>query len=350
MSLTIIASAVEWAVSIANDDTHGYDQSSRWGPNYDCSSLLIQAYENAGVPVKTNGASYTGNMVKVFKKCGFQDVTANVNLKTGDGLIKGDVLWVKGHTEMCIGDGKIVGAHINEKGSTTGGVSGDQTQNEISVKNYYNKPWTTVLRYPSGNFTGVTKEDVVSGNRYLTLSEMEVNAKYIYQYLYQFGWSINSIAGMLGNMQRESTINPAIWQSLNEGDTSGGYGLVQWTPATKYLDWCEEQGLTPSDMDSNLLRILYELENGLQWDSSLSIPKISFEEFTKSNLSPEQLARVFLANYEKAGVTATEERETNARYWYEFLLDYQPIFEGEDDFKKRDHLPLLMMYLATKRV
>lgn len=142
----IIEDAIAWAVAIANDNSHGYDQTNRWGPDYDCSSLLIQAYENAGCPVKTNGASYTGNMVDVFLNSGFENVTSEITLSTGSGLLPGDVLWVDGHTEMYIGDGNIVGAHINENGETTGGATGDQTTNEISVRSYYNYPWTTVLR------------------------------------------------------------------------------------------------------------------------------------------------------------------------------------------------------------
>ena len=84
--MSMIDIAVSWAVGIANDNSHGYDQSSRWGPDYDCSSLIIQAWENAGVPVKTKGASYTGNMVSAFKKCGFKDVTSSITLSTGAGL------------------------------------------------------------------------------------------------------------------------------------------------------------------------------------------------------------------------------------------------------------------------
>ena len=61
-----INSAVEWAVGIANDDSHGYDQIGRWGPDYDCSSLMISAWQQAGVPVMANGATYTGNMKNVF--------------------------------------------------------------------------------------------------------------------------------------------------------------------------------------------------------------------------------------------------------------------------------------------
>lgn len=144
-----ILSAVEWIKSIANDDSHGYDQTNRWDPDYDCSSLVISAYQQAGVPVKTNGASYTGNMIDVFKNTGFKDVTSSVNLSTGEGLQLGDVVWVSGHTEMIIENGQICGARINENGETTGGQTGDQTGEEIRIRAYYNYPWTTVLRLPS---------------------------------------------------------------------------------------------------------------------------------------------------------------------------------------------------------
>ena len=38
--MSVIETAVNWAIGIANDNSHGYDQGSRDGPNYDCSSLL----------------------------------------------------------------------------------------------------------------------------------------------------------------------------------------------------------------------------------------------------------------------------------------------------------------------
>ena len=44
----VIDKAVQWAVDIANDSSHGYDQGSRWGPDYDCAALVIAAYEYAG--------------------------------------------------------------------------------------------------------------------------------------------------------------------------------------------------------------------------------------------------------------------------------------------------------------
>ena len=137
----------------ANNDKHGYDQIYRWGEkgDYDCSSAVIQAWENAGVPVKSNGATYTENMYSVFIKLGFKDVTNSVNLSTGAGLKRGDVLLnKKRHTAMYCGDGKEVEASINEKGTATGGTPGDQTEREFLIRNYRNYPWDCVLRYQDG--------------------------------------------------------------------------------------------------------------------------------------------------------------------------------------------------------
>lgn len=168
----------------------------------------------------------------------------------------------------------------------------------------------------------------VSGNRYLSLSEMQANATYIWWYLKNKGWSLNAVCGMLGNMQRESTINPGIWQDLDEGNTSLGYGLVQWTPATNYINWCDSNGLTPSHMDSNLKRIIYELENGLQYYSTADYPE-SFREFSVSTKSVEYLVTAFLKNYERAGVEALDERIENGNYWFSYLQNIN--FDDDDD-------------------
>ncbi len=147
----IIQDAIDWAVSIANDDSHGYDQAHRDGPDYDCSSLLCWAYSNAGLNTRPGYTPATGTMYDVFIDAGFQDVTDQVSLSGSGDLVKGDVLLVPGsHTEMYIGNGRLVGASINENGETTGGQTGDQTGEEIYVHGYYNYPWTFVLRYPGG--------------------------------------------------------------------------------------------------------------------------------------------------------------------------------------------------------
>ena len=145
-----IEKAVQQMEAWAKDNSHGYDQNYRWGENgdFDCSAAVIQACENAGIPVKSKGATYTGNMLSVFKRCGFTDVTAKVNRSTGAGLIRGDVLLnTEHHTAMYCGSGKEVEASINEKGTATGGRPGDQTGREFLIRSYRNYPWTHVLRY-----------------------------------------------------------------------------------------------------------------------------------------------------------------------------------------------------------
>lgn len=144
----IIDAAVDYAIRIANNNKHGYDQYGRWGPDYDCSSLIISAWnDGAGIPVKAAGASYTGNMKNAFVKCGFKAIEARQSLPL---ILKGDVLLnEKHHTCMAIGGGQIVQASISENGTITG-RDGDQTGREIATAPLYvpKYKWDYVLRYP----------------------------------------------------------------------------------------------------------------------------------------------------------------------------------------------------------
>ena len=160
----------------------------------------------------------------------------------------------------------------------------------------------------------------IYGNRYLSTAEMQNNAKEVNKVLSSYGWSQNAIAGLLGNMESESTINPGIWQSLNEGNYSGGYGLVQWTPATNYINWAMMQGFPMTDGNYQLQWIDQETTNFGQWIQTDAYP-ITFEEFKTSSESPEYLASAFLKNFERAGVEVEEQRRTQARTWYTFITD-----------------------------
>lgn len=156
-----------------------------------------------------------------------------------------------------------------------------------------------------------------SSNKYLSEygTEMTANANFIYSYFKKNGWTKNSICAMLGNMQRESTINPGLWESFDSGNTSVGLGLVQWTPASKLINWCDSKGYVYTSLKAQCEKILDELNNGGQWISTTDYQE-SFYEFTKSTKDIEYLTYCFLKNYERAGVEAVSERIKHATYWF----------------------------------
>ena len=201
-----------------------------------------------------------------------------------------------------------------------------------------------------------TPVEPITGNRYLSKAEMENNARYIWQYLKGNGWSMNAVAGMLGNMQTESTINPGIWESLDEGDTSQGFGLVQWTPATKLITWANSQYLDYTEMDTQLERIEYELAKGLQYYPTDSYPE-TFAQFKVSTKSPNYLGMAFLANYERPAEPNQPARGTQAEAWYKFLqsIDSDTPVIPDDPNNPGTYVPrkrmslLLLMATATRR-
>lgn len=178
------------------------------------------------------------------------------------------------------------------------------------------------LELRSGNYGEYWGNTYDSSNT-MNMEKMQKNAEYLYRALVETGqFTLNSLCGMLGNMQSESAINPGRWQSDRVGgDPEGhGYGLVQWTPYTKYTNWVTGD---PSTMDNNISRILYEVENGLQWIAT-SQYNYSFTEFTQSTDTPYNLALAFLANYERPADPVQPQRGEQANYWFEYLGGHIP--------------------------
>lgn len=141
----LINGAMAWALQTADDSSIGYSQATRWGnPNYDCSSYIITAYEEAGIPVKEYGATYTGDMRSSFLATGqFEWIPGNPDPST---LQPGDILLNEyNHVEMYVGNGQNIGAH-----SDWDGYDGDSSGSEVSIGGYYSYPWDGVLRY-TGN-------------------------------------------------------------------------------------------------------------------------------------------------------------------------------------------------------
>ena len=149
--MTIPERAAQIAVQIANDDRHGYSQANRYGTleggDFDCSSLVIYCYDRAfmefGIaPIpKTAGASYTGNMLAGFTRCGFKSFRDD----HGSGLQVGDVLLNEArHTAIVCSVNPV--KVVNARGDIDG-VAGDSTGTEIRIQPYWSYPWDWVLRY-----------------------------------------------------------------------------------------------------------------------------------------------------------------------------------------------------------
>ena len=215
-----------------------------------------------------------------------------------------------------------------------------------------------------------TKDNLCTKNSYgISLDEMKPNAQYIWQYFSTRGWTINAVAGLLGNLQQESKMSPAMWEStiagsivnsdgtqtIDEAETQAfydrmkekyesgaskskphypGYGLVQWTPYYKYTDWCNLNNLNYWDMDSQLQRITWEVENKEQWKAKPSKGyDLSFEDFIVSTEDAAYLAAAFAFCYERPGRSTGSTAEQNAlreerggygEYWYNFLNSLPP--------------------------
>lgn len=164
----------------------------------------------------------------------------------------------------------------------------------------------------------------IAKNAYLTQAQMEHNATLVWRYFGSRGWSLEAVSAMLGNMQTESTINPGIWESLTAN--TGGYGLVQWTPHTKYSEWAGQGWQNNGNKQCE--RIEYEKDNGLQWFQNPAVtpsnPPITFKEFSTSTLPVGTLADYFLWYYEHPGEPIQSNRAKQAQKWYTFLSGVTP--------------------------
>lgn len=164
----------------------------------------------------------------------------------------------------------------------------------------------------------------IAKNAYLSYAEMKNNAELIWAYFNARGWTLQAVCAMLGNMETESTINPGIWEGLEQ--YAGGYGLVQWTPYTKYSEWAGDVWENNGNLEC--ARINYEMMHGLQWFENYQAPVVepplSFSEFSRSTESVETLANYFLWYYEHPAETIQPARAQQARAWYDYLANITP--------------------------
>lgn len=184
----------------------------------------------------------------------------------------------------------------------------------------------------------------ISTDTYLSQAHRDENAKLIGEYLISLGWTRESVAGILGNMDVESSVNPALIEGrgypllidnnacLHLSDSTG-VGLVQWTGYTdtapagqKLASFAIRYDMFWYDGDTQCFRLQRECEEDIQFDhGTVEGVYYDWSIYVSSTSDPEVLAKAWQMLYERGG-TDTELRQTKARYYYELLSDTLPVW------------------------
>ncbi len=99
--------ALAWALEIAADDSHGYSQSERFGPNYDCASFVCTALMEGGFSLED--CLSPAGLVALLPELGFTVYRrGETEPRRGDILVRTGV-----HVEFCMGNGGCLAAHRN---------------------------------------------------------------------------------------------------------------------------------------------------------------------------------------------------------------------------------------------
>lgn len=148
---------------------------------------------------------------------------------------------------------------------------------------------------------------------WLSESQSLQNAQIVATHLSNKNWSKHAISALLGNMRHESSVNPNMYEYGYDWNADRGFGLVQWTPRSKYWNWALNNGYKESELRSGnaqLDRIDYEMTKGIQWISTPNYPE-SFKEFSKSTKDLSYLTNAFCWNYERPELNAGIESMPN---------------------------------------
>lgn len=174
------------------------------------------------------------------------------------------------------------------------------------------------------------------------------NATEFYNYFGSLGATLESICGMLGNIEVESGLNPGNKQTAS---TSSGWGLIQWTPSTVLTDWCSHgRRLNWYDGAAQCYRIQCE-GTGTDGASGYWLPvqdyPYTWAQFCE--LTDVELAcKAYLYERERAGVAALDRRITYANDWYAYFTGQptpptpQPPVPPTP-YKRETGLPVYMM-------
>lgn len=189
------------------------------------------------------------------------------------------------------------------------------------------------------------------------------NAYCFYSYMSNRGWTLEAIAGALGNIREESVINPGACE-YNRGIPrsgseyfGGGLGLIQWTDYPPYIQafvnpllwYAARQGANwySGNLQCELIELCDDYETtccgtdsprwGWQANPYAYIPFSEYKEYTGS---VSDAARIWFYSIERGDSASLNRRISYAEYWYEYLSGQEPEPDPDDptnpeEIKKR---------------
>ena len=141
-----------------------------------------------------------------------------------------------------------------------------------------------------------------------TSKEALANLKQAYAYFIAKGLKDYQSAGIIGNMHHESGGYTNQLQGSPPGKgpstpagVSNGWGLVQWTPGSKFLTLQKQAGVSGSPVD------LQTQLDVLWWQLSAGDEKVALSSL-KQTSDVSSATKSFLDKYERAGVSALQDR------------------------------------------
>lgn len=177
----------------------------------------------------------------------------------------------------------------------------------------------------------------------LTETQKQENALVAAAQLSSDAWTLEAIAGWLGNVFTEGLGNPGQWEigyPIEDYNSYSGRGLVGWTPWWRLSDWLSNNGYNQNSGAGQMAKVLEEAnypnsEPGyVFWVTSYNGETnyfATYKDYTQGTLSPEEMAKWYMNGYERPGVPNLDSRQRGARKWYEFLQENFKPFEKRLD-------------------
>ena len=183
----------------------------------------------------------------------------------------------------------------------------------------------------------------ISTDTYLTQTHRDENAQLVASYLFNLGWTREAIAGILGNMDVESSVNPAFIEGRGYPNLitnqqcldihTLGVGLVQWTGdgqtppiGQKLASFAIRNNKEWYDGELQCYRLEREYQLNEQFrPTTVDGTLWTWQNYVTSTETPEQLAKVWQYAYERGG-SDTATRQAKARYYYNIIRQNLPIW------------------------